>query len=327
MDNSGQLTFSDDPLLTGINEVYQLVESGSFAAAVEKVDELMNVDPDYPGLIDCYRIAKFWHNRDREMGTLRRGKETAEFFMREWNLFEEYVAEKEMRHSGAYRAAMRNVFFRASDHYRVAFTEHQDTSNDFNLLLNLGDCFLRLEEYSQAIETLEYARSSFRSSARLLGILGEAYFHTEDLPKSLLCFREAFCTDPSEINLDLIRAKPVLDVVEIVKRERGQVQDIREWVPVYGFIRDVFYVRRNLNKHQVQILEKEVYNLELGYQKMSRDQLDSSSLLPRLITKYLLLRDYYEFQKYSFDTLAQIRDRLLQIDRGLFQEFFNSKKL
>ena len=66
MDNNGQLTFSDDPVLNGLNEVYQLIEKGEFTAAVEKADELMNIDPNYPGLLEGYRTAKFWNNRERE---------------------------------------------------------------------------------------------------------------------------------------------------------------------------------------------------------------------------------------------------------------------
>ena len=327
MDNSGQLTFSDDPLLNGINEIYQLLEDGSFGAAIEKIDALMDIDPDYPGLIECYRTGKFWHSRDRELKGLGRGKESADFLMEQWNVFEDYSAEKNIRQFTAYRSAMRYVFFRAADHYKVAFSENQDTSNNFNLLLNLGDCFLRLEEYKHAIETLEFAKSSYKSSARLLSILGESYYHSDDIPKSLLHFREAFCADPSEINLDLIKAKPILEIIDKIRQRRGNTGDIREWIPVFGFIGDIFYVRRNLSKHQVQNIEREVYTLELAYQKMSHDQLESSNVLPRLMTKYLLLRDYYEFQNYSLDTLVQIRDRLLEINRGLFQDFLNSKKL
>ena len=36
MDKNGQLTFSDDPILNGINEVYQLIEKGEFAAGGDK---------------------------------------------------------------------------------------------------------------------------------------------------------------------------------------------------------------------------------------------------------------------------------------------------
>ncbi|MBN2077523.1 MAG: tetratricopeptide repeat protein, partial [Spirochaetes bacterium] len=196
MDKDGQLTFSDDPILNGINEVYQLVERGDFGRAVEMVDELMDIDADYPGLIEAYRVAKFWQNRQKEIVGLEEGKETAEYLMGQWEVFSEYAEGKGMTASSAFRAAMRFVFFKAADHYQHAFREQQDTSKNFQFLLNLGDCFLRLEEYAKAIETLEFAKSSYRSNARLMAILGEAYFHTGDLPKSILCFREAFFIDP-----------------------------------------------------------------------------------------------------------------------------------
>ena len=82
MDKNGQLTFSDDPILNGINEVYQLIEKGEFASAVEKIDQLMDIDADYPGLIEAYRVAKFWHNREKEIKTLEEGKDTAEYLMK-----------------------------------------------------------------------------------------------------------------------------------------------------------------------------------------------------------------------------------------------------
>ncbi|OHD62719.1 MAG: hypothetical protein A2176_12865 [Spirochaetes bacterium RBG_13_51_14] len=326
MDKNGQLTFSDDPMLNGINEVYQLIERGEFAAAVSKIDELMDVDADYPGIIEAYRVAKFWNNRGREITALEEGKDTAEFLMKQWEVFNEYSESKNLASSSAFKSVMRYIFFMAADHYQYAFRERQDTSSNFHFLLNLGDCFLRLEEYPRAIETLEFARSSFKSNARLMAILGEAYFHTGDLSKSLLSFREAFFIDPSEIDLSMLRAKPIVDLVEIVKRERDDFKDIGEWIPIYGFINDILYVKRNLSVHQVESIEKDIYNLEVTYQKMNKTQVESSNIVPRLINKYLWLLDYYSLQNYNFDNISQMRERLLNIDRELFQEYFSKKK-
>jgi tetratricopeptide (TPR) repeat protein len=170
MDKNGQMTFSDDPLLGGINEVQHLIESGEFSLAVKKLDDLMTVNPDYPGLIEGYRTARFWHNREKELNSLEDGKATADFLMEQWREFDEYCHSMEMSSSASYRAAMR-WFFTGLEHYKI-HSETGEHHGDFELLLNLGDCFLRLEEYSNAVETLEYARNSFRSSARLLAILG-----------------------------------------------------------------------------------------------------------------------------------------------------------
>ena len=325
MDKNGQLTFSDDPILNSINEVFQLIEKGEFDPAIEKINVLMDIDADYPGLIESFRVAKFWNNRESEIRNLEEGKNTAEYLMKQWEVFNEYAENKDMTSSSAFKAAMRYIFFKASDHYKFAFQEQQDTSSNFGFLLNLGDCFLRLEEYQSAIETLEFARSSYRSNARLLAILGEAYFHKGELPKSLASFREAFFVDPSEIDLSILRATPILELVEIVKKERNDYKDINEWIPIYGYTHDVFYVKRNLNVHLVETIENDIYKLEVNFQKMNKSQVENSNIVPRLINKYLWLLDYYTLQNYNFDTITQIRDRLIKIDRNLFQEYFEKK--
>jgi hypothetical protein len=58
---------------------------------------------------------------------------------------------------------------------------------------------------------------------------------------------------------------------------------------------------------------------------MNRSQVENSNIVPRLINKYLWLLDYYTLQNYNFDTITQIRDRLIKIDRKLFQEYFEKK--
>lgn len=324
MDKNGQLTFSDDPLLSRSNEVYQLIEAGDFAPAVKLLDDLMDIEPEYPGLIEGYRTARFWLNRERELNNLEDGKATADFLMQQWKSFDDYCHDRNMTSSSSYKAAMRYIFFKASEHYKISFKKQEGTADNFDLLLNLGDCFLRLEEYSNAIETLEYARNSYKSNARLCAILGEAYYHLDDIPKSLLLFREAFFIDPSEIDLNHIRAKPIVDIVEIIKTTGEYYRDIREWVPIYGFLFDIFYVKGKLHKAQVELIENEIYNLEKNFQTLGKDQLEDTNVVPRLINKYLWMLDYYEFQHYNFDNLSEIRNRLIAIDPKHFDEYFKN---
>jgi len=326
MDKSGQLTFSDDPLLNGSNDVLQLIKEGNFQGAVDKLDKLMNIDPDYPGLIDSYRTAKFWLNRDHEQRSLPDGKKTADFLMKEWEVYDEYAESKQMRESSAYRSVMVHIFYAASEQYRLAFVKQEDATNDFDLLLNLGACFLRLGDYEKTIETLEYASKSYNSNARLLSLLAEASFHTGDVPKSLWYFREAFFIDPLEVDLSIIKAGPVLDLAEMVRTERKGFGDVREWIPVYGIIRDVLYVRKNLQERQIESIKEQIFSLEANFQRMNRDQIEESNIVPRLINKYLWLLDYYEFQSYSFDNISQIRTRLVQIDGPLFEDYFRNQK-
>jgi len=322
MDKNGQLTFSDDPLLNAANEIYLLIEDGDFKIAISKLDELLNINPEYPGLIPAFRTAKFWDNRTDYLKKFKEGKETATFLMEEWAKFDEYSHEVDILKSNAYKSAMRFIFLKASHHYRIAFQKLEDQTGKFDLLLNLGDCLLRLEEYKNAIEILEYAKNSFTSNARLLVILAESHFHLDDIPKSLLYFREAFFINPTEIDLSLIKSKPILELIEIISKERPNTPNIKEWIPIYGFLSDIFYVRKNLHRHQIDLIEKEIVKLEVVYQRMNKEQIKESNALPRLINKYLWLLDYYEFQNYNFENLSEIKKRLISLDESIFLPYF-----
>ncbi len=324
MDKNGQLTFSDDPLSLESSEIFQLISEGNFREAIKKADALMNVNPEYPGLIEAFRTAKFWHNREKELKKTPEGKKTADFLMEEWASFEDYASFKDIKTSSAYRAVMKFIFFRAAENYKLAFQKNEDTDQRFDLLLNLGECFLRLKEYKFAVETLEYAMNSYKSNAKLLFILGESYYHLDDIPKSLLYMREAFMIDPSQIDLSLIEAQPVNEIIDSLKGSDRNFRDIREWIPIYGFITDIFYVRRNLSKHQVESLKKEVFNLEKSYSRLGADDIDNTNVLPRMINKYLWLLDYYENQATNPETLEQIRTRLIAIDKDMFYEYFKT---
>lgn len=325
MDQEGQLLFSDDPFLIGCNTAFQLIEEGKFAEALEKIDELMDRNPDFPGLAETYRTAKFWISRVKDIDGLEEGKMTADFLMKEWEEFTKYAAGKGMVDSAPYNSAMKNIFFRASEHYTIAFVKEQSTVDNFDLLINLGICFIRLEDYRRAIETLEYARSSLRSSAKLLSLLGEANYQINEIPKSLLYFKEAFFVSPSEIDLSLIRSKPVRDLAEISGKLKPHA-DAREWIPVFGHLQDIFYVKRHLNSQQVESIKREIYTMETALHQSGREKADETNIIPRLINKYLWMLDYFEFQNYDFNSITEIRSRLLKLDKDLFKDYFGKKQ-
>ncbi len=322
MDQNGQLTFSDDPLQTGSNEVFQLIEEGSFLEAVKKLDELMDINPDFPGFVEAYRTARFWDNRRDEIRRLNDGKQTADFLMRQWEEFHNYSEENNVTEHAAFKAAMKYIFFTASKHYTIAFQEQESTADNFDLLLNLGICFITLEEYRSAIETLEYARISYKNSAKLLSLLGESNFHIDERSKSILYFREAFFIDPSDIDLDLLKAQPVLDIIDIIGEKKPDLKVLREWIPIFGFTEDIFNARRNLNSEQIETIRQEIYSLEKNFQTISKEKISDSNIVPRLINKYIWMLDFFYVQKYDSEIIKEIKDRLITIDKDLFGPFF-----
>jgi hypothetical protein len=81
-------------------------------------------------------------------------------------------------------------------------------------------------------------------------------------------------------------------------------------------------VRRNLNKHQFESLKREVFNLENSLTRLSSDDIDATNVIPRLLNKYLWLLDYYAHQNVNAENREEIKNRLLNLDKDLFDDFF-----
>ena len=121
--------------------------------------------------------------------------------------------------------------------------------------------------------------------------------------------------------MSLINAEPILQIIESCKKLKPE-SDIREWIPVIGHITDVFYVKRQIGIAQIESLKRDTLNLEKSFQTLSINQRDRSAITPRLLNRYLWMHDYFTIQNYQPDQGMKIRDRILEIDRNLFTEFF-----
>jgi tetratricopeptide (TPR) repeat protein len=226
-----------------------------------------------------------------------------------------------------FHAIEKYIHYTAGENYKLAFQNADNPTDNIDSILNLAICFIKLGEYNLTIDTLEYVRSTVTANPVVLALLGEAYFQCRDIPKSLLLFREAFFIDPTKIELDLLSAEPIMQLKEIAIEEKSGWGDIKEWIPVFGHITDIFYVRRHLTFQTVDAITKDIYNLERTYQTMSIDRVRGTNTMPRLINKYLWLFDFYKEQSYNFENLTDIRSRLIEIDKKLFIPYFKNIKL
>jgi len=324
MEKNGQLTFSDDSLLSEVNGSLLLLESGDFAQAAARTDVLLTSRSDYPGLAEAFRSARYWQTRMEEAFQKEEGIDRANFMMDQWMDFTHYAEDKKMMESSAFAAVRKFVFYTAAEHFKIAF--HLNQAEKFGNLLNLGICFMNLGEFRNALDTFEYARSSIKTDAKLISLLAEAYYQTGDIPKSMLNFREAFFIDPTSIDMTMIHAKPIVDLIATSHAYKPEYPDPREWVSVIGHITDIFYVKRQINMQQLDSLRKEVYNLERSYQALKKEIRAISGITPRLISRYLWLFDYYSYQSYNFENSSQIRNRLMELDKDLFLDYFKNLK-
>ncbi len=327
MDSNEQLQFDEQPEVPGFSDACLFLETGDFEPAFKLFVELLDRYPDNRLVEDGYRTVRFWLNRVQELASLEEGRSAADFLMNEWELFKAYAKDKITAQARPYLSVEKFVYYTASNHYQTAFQNEDNPAASYNLLYNLAVCFIKLSDFSHALEILEFARSSFATDARILSLLGESYFNMREFPRALLLFREAFFYDPCEIDLSLIKAEPIKKLHRISIEEKSGWGDPREWIPVFGHLTEIFFSRRHLNGNHISNIMRDIYNLEKNYQSMSVDRIRATNVLPRLINRYLWLFDYYKEQQHDFDNLSEIRSRLLEIDKKLFEPYFKNLSL
>jgi len=327
MEENGQLHFSDDPIIPGLNEACSLIETGQLESALLILDGLLNKAPDAPGIEAGYRIARFWLNRAENINDIPDGKDTADFLLEEWQIFLDYARSNNLLNTHPFHAIEKYIHYTAGENYKLAFKNADNPTNNIDAILKLAICFMKLGDYNLTIDTLEYARSSSTANPELLALLGESYYHRRDIPKALLLFREAFFIDPTKIDLNILTAEPIIRLKEIAAEEKTGWGDVKEWIPVFGHLTDIFYVKRHLTMQAVDLITKDIYTLEKTYQTMSADRVRGTNTAPRLINKYLWLFDFYKEQNYNFENLSDIRSRLIEIDKKLFDPYFKNIKL
>ena len=130
-------------------------------------------------------------------------------------------------------------------------------------------------------------------------------------------FREAFFIDPEGIELQFLESEIICRLINRVYNLGYRVEDIADWVPIYGIIDGVFNVKRELRAFEVGQLKQNIFLMEGEVQNASQEQ--KHKLVPRLINHYFWLIDHYVSVNES---KSKIDDLLLRI-RVLDQNIYN----
>jgi tetratricopeptide (TPR) repeat protein len=199
------------------------------------------------------------------------------------------------------------LFFTALKYYtQIIDNINQDdvlVVRDTDLMLKISRCYRELRMEDKAIDILEEVRSYNQTDSVVLSILGDLYFQMGDIDRAKLFFREAFFWDPQRIELDEVRCPIVKTLMKTVKTNGYRNEEVNEWIPVYGAIENIFDVRRELSKEEVDILIRRIQALESDFLK-HREWRNITE--PRLINSYLWLIDYYYLQLEDYELAKSV---------------------
>ena len=302
--------------------------AGDFARAREDYGDLVENDPDNLEYICGFYTAGYWDNRKDRIGKLKPGRSRGDYLIKEWESYSNIATERNFPGCTTYVGAMKAILGMASEQFRVAFQEEGGAAVDGGVLEDLGRCLIRIEEYQQASEIMQYAVRMGRSEASLFFLLGESLASMEDersRKRGWSYYRDAGFIDPQKIDPALIGSEPASKVFGILYQARGEnLERALEWMPAYLLSETFVAELRKLHPEEVEQL---IYDCRrLNKERARVDERFADRVNARLSFYLLTLIHHYTFHEPIPDAVREFEDQLKEMTPALYQIYRDRKK-
>lgn len=306
-----------------LEESSKLLIKGRFYQGLEIYSRILDKNPHSIQASSGYRICKFWINRQDILERIQFQRHRIKDFIDTWEKYEDFISKYGLRESQAHWSTL--IFM----HNQLAYLMHHideiqvALDHDPGIIRKFGEIFIQLQDWENAIQALESARSLKKDDAATLALLGEAYCQAENFYRGMAMFREAFFLDASSVPLSLIHCPRIREMITEMQEVGIKKEHYVEWMPVFSALYGVFNVKRSLSPHQLEELNRDTIQLEETY----RNNRDNAVILPRLLNHYLWLLDYYSVQEEDKLAVGEIVSRLKTLDPRLYQLLIDTYKL
>jgi len=182
------------------------------------------------------------------------------------------------------------VYSKALSYFERLLSNHAN-QQDPGLLLLVGRCYKGLGNYDEALSFLEQAFLLKRDNAEILAEVADVNALLAETKTAKTLFREAFFLDPLMVELKSLESGLINKLCDEVAQLGYKGEELNAWIPVYGYLKGIFSVKRELKQMEAGRLKQSIFALEAEYEaNPSRRAL----LKPRLLNHYFWLIDHYE---------------------------------
>ncbi len=307
------------------------LRDGLFAEAVVALENLLEVDVEFPGAASALKCAGFWRECQEKEEAPLEGFERGEQLLGQWRLFQAFAARLADVPERCLFAVKQFAFSTALAEYgapeggpRAAggapalSALGEPGPEDPYLLLQIGRCCKGVGNYERAIECLERANRESREDARVLAELADCYSLVNESRAAKVFFREAFYLDPQAVDLAALES-PLVQRLAARLREKGlREPQLNEWMPVYGTIWGVFNVKREMKPLEFGKLKQAIYQLE---KERRHPGPEAERAKPRLINRYFWLIDHYRATGEPRERVEEVLARLRETDPEVHDEY------
>lgn len=336
-----------------ILEAYRWLHKGELGKAIANIRNARVQDMGNVQLRLFYQQITNWATYIEQVNNIPNFIDKGDFFVEKWTEFEEQqqklIAQENFPYSEEMILSKEStsnlkvfVIGLAYRCYQHALTLNASLNNSLSFKLKQYQCLKQLEEYEPALALIqeiyrEHGSSKPEIYTEIYTELADAYYLTNNIALAKLLFREIFSSNPLQVNLESIQA-PFIHTIfkEIMQYDQFSTRYIKNWIPVFGYLMNIFHVTREITAPELHVLENNIATIEAkleDHRALGHD--DINVLLPELLNKYFWLIEHYirisdpntdlNNQKY-FSKINIIYQKIHQYHPWVYQKLLKMKE-
>jgi tetratricopeptide (TPR) repeat protein len=300
------------------DQVIMLLEAGEFLEAQAYLGRMLTEDLNDPHVSDGLKITAFWLSCLEQLDEIAGKVEKSDHLYTQWFRFDAFVQRQEFfSFERGFNGVKKWVFGTVLNTYRRQ--KAQFSGSDSSYYLRTGRCCKFLGRFDDALREMEEALRYNRNSAEIMAEFADCYGLLNEIDYSKVLFREAFYLDPQGVNLDLIQSGYMVRLIKRVKEQRETEEVIKEWIPVYAVLYEVFDVKREMKELEAGRLRQAIYSLRSELKSPEKEW----RIVPRLLYRYFLLIDYYLSSGKEREKIGDILKRIELLDPDIFKLYIS----
>ncbi|MBK8398616.1 MAG: tetratricopeptide repeat protein [Leptospiraceae bacterium] len=238
------------------------LREGEFENAKHIFFELLDIDPNKQEYVAGYYIASYWDNRIESILTTREGKFRGNLLVEMFNQFVQEITKRAFPKNDSYESVTFCILSEASTQFRIAYQKEGMHGLDKNVLSNLAMCLIRIGDYKNARDILEYSKKFQDVSMQNLFYEAECLYHLGDHSRSRMYYRLAMLNNPDLLNLEIVKSEPLTTAIMELGEQFESQEEIREILPVYCLEKNLIPEIRDYSREEVNQLFIEMMRLE-----------------------------------------------------------------
>jgi len=300
-----------------LKNAYDKLKASDAVAACALMEQALDLDFENEEIKHALKCIHWWLEHTRRIDDLKNPFEKGSLFISLLKQYHVFLGQFNRIYDQCQYAVRFFVYSKALVFFE-GLLENQANQHDPVLLLLIGRCYKGTGNYEEALKYLEQAVHIRREDAETLAEVADINALLAQTKTAKALFKEAFFLDPSRINILYLESALIHKLRDDVYALGFKDDELREWIPVYGYLWGVFSVKRELKQTEVGRLKQSIFSLEAEYDaNPSRRAL----LKPRLLNHYFWLIDHYEISREDHSLIEESLLKIKVTDPDIYQRY------